>query len=1496
MKKFKLTSLVLVVFLLTSCFMPIYAQNNLLKEDMTKYLHKSNIKTNIDEKVKVIVELEDKPLLDDEIDYPIRAYDYLTSDKANDTRNNLENNQAIVKSEIVNNINSKAEFEYSYYNTLNGFSAQVNMSDINKIKDIAGVKNVFIDSTYELPKPQMSTSNGMIYSPETWNVGYKGEKTVVAIIDTGVDIKHELMCLTDENNVKLNKSDILNSLNSLKSKSRVSKLTADDLYKTAKVPYSFDYADKDSDASAIKSQHGVHVSGTVAANNKNVPSKFNGVAPEAQIIGMKVFSDKNDSAYQSDTLAAVEDSITLGADVLNLSLGSPCGFNGQEKGYYDYDLARSFDKARKAGIIVSVAAGNDNKIGLGSINSSVLLPYVQNPDYGLVGSPSTNYSATSVASIENIGYTASYLKFGNTKILYSDTNNTFVNTFDGQALNFEYCGLGKDADFDNIELSGKVALIQRGEISFDDKISNATSNGAIGVIIFNHDNDSTTKDELISMKLTNNTPSVFIGNTNGLEIKNNPNGKIEISNSFMSSFTNKDLGKMSKFSSWGTTSDLQLKPEITAPGGDIYSTISNNKYETMSGTSMATPHVAGGAALIEGYAKNDDKFKRFTDTERTNIVENILMSTATIIKDNENDTIYSPRKQGSGLMNLKAAVETGVYLINNETKKAKVELGDNINDNYTVSFNIVNISNQNKEFILKGNSITDANDGKYILPKSYIINSNMTYNNDNLTVLSKSSTGSSIEISGDAKITVPANSSIPVEINVSLNNSETTKLKSIFTNGFFIEGFIELVSTDSSNPTLSIPYLGFYGNWGNVPIFDKLEAYGEKNAFYGKEAGCGLAYSPTTDSELGSDMHSNFNLDYISISPTNADEIFDDITLSLGTLRNMRDIYVDIKDKDGKIIKHLYEDVFVRKAYYNASAGYVVSTYLGRDGTVGNGVWNGQDENGDTVKDGQYYYEVNAKVDYPGAKYQRLTIPVFVDNTAPYVKESYIEKVDEKDVLTITIADNHFLKAAFFKDKDDNMISYNTTDIVGKEKTFTFDVTEDLKTAKAEDKTHIKLTTFDMAHNTTEINFNLVDIVNNPVKSNKPDDSNNGNNNDSNNDNDSNNNDSNNNDSNNDVNYDYNTNYTSYKPPTLIEIANDCMNIGKDNITYKNYTKSRVASVNSRNIIYSIKDKKDITLNINIEKNDKYTTTKLSLDTSLTSVLNTNNIKLNIICDDINIETNSVQKGDLIFTIKSDNENNINLEKNYNTSNISYNISAKCDDKELKKSNYIITFNTTTIDALQQKQLGIYSIDSKGNPKYEMTYTDGDSIYCNANSLGTYAILLYDKKFNDISSHWAKEYIENIASKHITNGKPNNMFKPNDIITRAEFITMVVRALSLEGNVDNTISNFIGNEWYANSVNLAKNVGLISGKIYNAEGIISRYEMAEIISKAHALLNNMEILNSDVKKFTDTENNKYISYAVENNLITGFDNGLFKPVENSTRAQAITVLYRLITK
>src|SRR5699024_9469815 len=149
-------------------------------------------------------------------------------------------------------------------------------------------------------------------------------------------------------------------------------------------------------------------------------------------------------------------------------------------------------------------------------------------------------------------------------------------------LEYVYCGLGMKEDY-GLEVSGKIALVERGEIPFKDKIMNAQKAGAKAIIVFNDDEGG---DEILGMMhpVLARIPAMFIGNSAGKEMLNLQEKLVSFNND-SSRFPYVGEERMSDFSSWGSNSSRELKPERRAPGEQIYSTLNNDDYGTMSGTS-----------------------------------------------------------------------------------------------------------------------------------------------------------------------------------------------------------------------------------------------------------------------------------------------------------------------------------------------------------------------------------------------------------------------------------------------------------------------------------------------------------------------------------------------------------------------------------------------------------------------------------------------------------------------------------------------------------------------------------------------------------------------------------------------------------------------------------------------------------------------------------------------------------------------------------------------
>jgi lactocepin len=265
---------------------------------------------------------------------------------------------------------------------------------MEEIAAVRGVKNVFVENQYDpledpsdSAQPMMSTSSSMIGSSVAWAAGYTGAGSRIAIIDTGLDTDHQsfdngafLYALQQNAEAKgvgyaeyVNSLDLLTAaeiadvlplLNVYHSVEYLSGTANGAYYLNEKIPFAINYVDSNyvvNHDSDTMGDHGSHVAG-IAAANRFIPADggyadaltevyVQGVAPDAQIIVMKVFGSKG-GAFESDYMVAIEDAILLNCDAVNLSLGSDKGF--VRNGVYQDIL----DSLADNDVIVAVAAGN----------------------------------------------------------------------------------------------------------------------------------------------------------------------------------------------------------------------------------------------------------------------------------------------------------------------------------------------------------------------------------------------------------------------------------------------------------------------------------------------------------------------------------------------------------------------------------------------------------------------------------------------------------------------------------------------------------------------------------------------------------------------------------------------------------------------------------------------------------------------------------------------------------------------------------------------------------------------------------------------------------------------------------------------------------------------------------------------------------------------------------------------------------------------------------
>ena len=625
----------------------------------------------------------------------------------------------------------------------NLISANVPYKAVEAIKALPGVKDVIIETCYYPDEGvNMSNASQMVGGPQVWANGYTGAGSVVAIIDTGLDIDHELFqpdafeyaIDQAEGEVDLLTADKIATVwDYLNASTFVS--DPGDVYFNSKVPFGANYVDLDLDITHqndSKGEHGSHVAGIAAANRfVKVGGEFKnsletvytqGEAPDAQVLVMKVFG-KGGGAYDSDYMAAIEDAIVLGADSVNLSLGSAsAGFATPDSAYSQYVM----NAVTYTDTVVAISAGNASNYNR---QQAFAYMYSDGANYDTVGSPGSFTNSLCVASVDNDGVTGKYLSAYGEIIFYSETSgygNTPIASIAGE-YDFVYIDSPGVDDNANVGaegddflaagsdlLSGKIAICNRGSSSFFAKANAAIAQGAVAVIIANN------QSGVINMNLTGykyTAPAVSITQADGAMLKANATkttvdgvsadvylGKITVADDIYAGSYNSEYYTMSNFSSWGVPGDLSLKPEITAPGGNIYSINGmDHTYESMSGTSMASPQIAGLAAVMAQYIRENDLCAKTGLTQRQ-LINSLLMSTAEPLIDPDGYLCYYPViKQGAGLADVDAATNAHSYIIMGDDAtasaadgKVKVELGDDPDrtGRYSFTFDLNNLTDE----------------------------------------------------------------------------------------------------------------------------------------------------------------------------------------------------------------------------------------------------------------------------------------------------------------------------------------------------------------------------------------------------------------------------------------------------------------------------------------------------------------------------------------------------------------------------------------------------------------------------------------------------------------------------------------------------------------------------------------------------------------------------------------------------------------------------------
>ena len=420
-------------------------QEQTLSKIKAEYLLENNGYKDDDELV-IMVTLNAKPLIE------IYNEQYLSSVK--NVAEYAKSKDGLVQASIIKNEQDKLiinllenklidSVKYRYNTIINAVAVSTTYGNFKKISELTNVKSTMLSDTFNLPKA--STDASAIENPvdvyetgiyKSDSVNFTGKGTAVAILDSGFDCSHSVFQREIDTEMLTFEyiESILGDTNAASEDfykgSQPLKVT--DVYYSKKIPFVYDYADKDYDVFPYDSEHGTHVAGIIGGKDDTIT----GIAVDTQLVLMKVFPDLDEGGKTEDILAALEDSVKIGVDAINMSLGSSCGFAREE----DNDqLNAVYDAIGNAGISLLCAASNSYSSSFGGAQGDT--NFVTNPDSGTVGSPSTYDSALSVASIS--GTKSKYLIANNERVVFFTESNA-MNGLPNDFYEELYKSLGKD--------------------------------------------------------------------------------------------------------------------------------------------------------------------------------------------------------------------------------------------------------------------------------------------------------------------------------------------------------------------------------------------------------------------------------------------------------------------------------------------------------------------------------------------------------------------------------------------------------------------------------------------------------------------------------------------------------------------------------------------------------------------------------------------------------------------------------------------------------------------------------------------------------------------------------------------------------------------------------------------------------------------------------------------------------------------------------------------